>query len=308
MALSLLEAAKKMKGEEIRQAIIEIFAMETDLMSVFPFEDIEGNALKYNTEAALPGIAFRGVNESFSESTGIINPQVESLVIAGGDLDVDNFILKTQGEDQRSTQEAMKVKALSHTFSHKIIKGDSTVDPREFDGLQRRITGLQLVANGATSGGDPLSLAKLDEAIDAVDGATHLLMAKALRRRMTAASRSSSLSGFITYEKNDFGKQIAMYAGLPILEADGNGDLFATLGFNEAGSGGGSTATSIYVLSLGEGKVHGIQNGVMDVRDIGELEAKSAKRTRCEWFAGMVVAHPRAASRLSSISNAAVVA
>jgi hypothetical protein len=308
MALTLLEAAKLMTGDEIRQAIIEIYANETDLMRVMPFEDIQGNALKYNLEAALPGIGFRGINEAFSESTGIINPQSEHLTISGGDLDVDNFIIDTQGADQRSTHESMKVKALSHTWSHKFIKGDSSTDPREFDGLQRRLGGNQLVSNGNTSGGDPLSLANLDAVIDAVDGPTHLLMSKAMRRRLTAVTRSTSVGGFITQSKDDMGRLVTEYNGLPILIADGAGDLFATLGFNEAGAGGGTTATSIYVLSLREGYLVGLQNGTMKVRDIGELETKSAKRTRVEWYAGMCVLHPRSAARLYGISNAAVVA
>jgi hypothetical protein len=57
-----------------------------------------GNAYAYNREGTLPGVAFRGVNESYTESTGIVNPLVEALRIGGGDLDVDIAILKTQGE------------------------------------------------------------------------------------------------------------------------------------------------------------------------------------------------------------------
>lgn len=306
--LTLIEAAKLMsETDELRSSVIEIFASQTDLLRVFPFVDIEGNALKYNLENTLPGVAFRGVNEGYTESTGVINPQVESLCIAGGDLDVDKFILDTMGEQQRAIQEAMKLKSLAHNFSHKLIKGDSTSSPKEFDGLQRRLTGTQLISNSASTGA-ALSLATLDAAIDAVDGATCLVMPQALKRRFSAAARNTSVGGYITYDKEDFGRRVMRYDGLEILVADGNGDVYDTLAFDEAAEGGGTASTSIYVLALGEDKLTGIQNGLPDVRDLGELESKPVFRTRVEWYAAMALFHPRCASRLYGITNAAITA
>lgn len=309
MALTLIEAAKRNSGDVVRAAVIETYARTSDILRVLPFENIAGNALKYNQEAALPGIGFRGVNEGYSESTGILNPVTEPLVIAGGDLDVDKFILATMGPDQRTAQEMMKVKALAHRWTNAFIKGDSSGSSKEFDGLQARITGSQLVAAGSTSGGDALSLAKLDEAIDAVESPTHLLMSRAMRRRLTAAARNSSVGGYITYTRDEFGRQIALYNDLPILIADGLGDAYATLAFNEANPGGGSNVgTSIYVLSLGDSMLSGIQNGDPMVTDLGELEAKPVLRTRVEWYSGLAAFHPRCASRLYGIKDAAVVA
>jgi len=308
MALTIIEAAKKNTGDVISGAVVEIFARSSDILRVMPFEDIEGNALKYNQESALPGIGFRGVNEGFSESTGVLNPVVEPLVIGGGDLDVDRFILKTMGEGQRSSQEAMKIKALAQKWDQVFIKGDSEVNQKEFDGIQKRVTGPQLIDAGATSGGDALSLGKLDELIDAVDAPNALLMTQAMRRRLTAASRDESVGGHINYEQDMFGRRLTLYSGLPILIADPNGQVFSTLAFNEANPGGGaSVGTSIYALSVGEMMLSGIQNGGIEARDLGELEAKPTLRTRVEWFTGVSVWHPRAVSRLQGIKDAAVV-
>jgi len=310
MALTLIEAIKLHRGDVIRSAMIEIFAMSSDILGNMPFDNIEGNALRYNREDTLPGVAFRGLNEGYTESTGVINPLTESLVIAGGDLDVDKFIVDTQGTDQRATQEAMKAKKLSHTIGDKMIKGDSTVDPREFDGLQVRLVGPQIIEAdaSATDGGDALSLANMDEAIDATDDPNFLYMNKAMRRRFTTAARDTNIGGFITMTQDAFGRTVHNYNDLPILIADRNADVFTTLAFDEvASTGTTATATSIYVLSLREGMLTGIQNGVMDVRDLGELESKSVFRTRVEWYVGMVLLHPRAATRVRGISNAAIV-
>lgn len=309
MALTLIEAAKRFQGDAVRSAIIELFARSHPLLAVLPFEGIVGNARKYTREETLPGVAFRGVNEGYTESVGVLNPLVESLVIAGGDLDVDKFIVDTMGTDQRAIHESMKVKALAHKIAHTFIKGDSESTPKEFDGLQRRLTGNQKIAAGSSSGGDALSLAKLDELIDAVDDPTHLLMSKAMRRRLTAAARDTTVGGYITYTKDAFGRQVTQYNDLPILEMDGNKLLYSTLAFDEANPGGGSNVgTSIYCLSMREGRMNGIQNGDMDVRDLGELEGKPVYRTRVEWYVGLCVYDPYSAARLWGIKDAAVTA
>jgi hypothetical protein len=307
MALTLVEAAKRSQNQ-IQSAIIEMYARNSDVLMALPFDTIQGNALRYNREETLPGIGFRGVNEAYTESTGILNPITEPLVIAGGDLDVDMFILKTMGMDHRSVQEAMKVKALALAWTAQFLKGDSASDPRGFDGLETRITGDQLVWNN-TGDGAALSLAKLDELIDAVENPTHLIMNKTMRRKLTAAARLSSVGGFITWQIDAFGRQIAQYNDLPILIADYDNEGDQILPFTETSDGGGTAQnTSIYCVSFSTGMVTGIQNSDIDVRDLGELEEKPAMRTRVEWYAGIAVMHGRAAARLGGITNAAVTA
>lgn len=308
MALTLVEAAKLNSGDVIRSAIIEQYARSSGVLLNLPFEDIQGNALRYNREQKLPGIGFRGVNEAYQESTGVLNPVTEPLVIAGGDLDVDKFIVDTMGEVQRSTQEMMKVKALSLAWEATFIKGNSVAEPREFDGLQRRITGNQLLAAGSTSGGDALSLSKLDELIDQVANPTHLLMSKAMRRRLTQAARTTGVSGFIQWEKDAFGRQVAVYNDLPIITVENDNNDLPILAFDEACPGGGATGTSIYCVSFGDGMLTGIQSGTIEARDLDELEQKPAFRTRVEWYSGIAIFHGKAAARLYGIKDAAVVA
>lgn len=309
MAVTLIEAAKRNSGDVLKDAVIETYASASDILRVLPFQDIPGNAMRYNQESMLPGIGFRSVNGSYSESTGVLNPVMEPLVIAGGDLDVDKFTLTTMGSDIRTSQEMMKVKALAHRWTLAFIKGDSSALTYEFDGLQVRLVGSQLVAAGSTSGGDALSLSKLDELIDSVTSPTHLLMSRAMRRRLSQAARSTSVGGYIQWTKDEFGRPVMVYNDLPILIADGLDDAYKVLDFNEANPGGGSSVgTSIYCLSLGENTLVGIQNGAPMVTDLGELETKPSLRTRVEWYNGIAVFHPRAAARLYGIKDAAVTA
>lgn len=307
MALTLVEAAKLETGDVYRQAVIEQYAQSAGVLLVLPFDSIEGNALKYNREDTMPGIGFRGVNEAYAESTGILNPITEPLVIAGGDLDVDKFILDTMGMGQRSTQEMMKVKALALAWDRTFFKGDMTTEPREFDGLQKRIVGDQLVSAGTGSGGSPLSLMKLDELIDQVANPTHLFMNKTMRRLLTAGARQGT-HAYITWDVDAYGRQITKYNDLPIITIDNDNKNEPILGFNETNPGGGApSSTSIYCVSLGDGALTGIQNGDIDVRDLGELQDKPALRTRVEWYTGIAIQHGKSAARLWGISNAKVV-
>lgn len=308
MALTLVEAAKLYAGDPVRSAIIELYARNSDVLRTLPFDDINGSAMRYNRELTLPGIAFRGVNEAYTESTGILNPVTEPLVIAGGDLDVDKFIIDTMGASQRSTHEAMKVKALALHWTKTFIKGDQATEPREFDGLQVRCVGAQLIDAGSTANGEPLKLTKLDELIDAVDDAQYLIMNKTMRRRLSAAARSSSVGGYITYDLDAFGRRVTRYNDLEILIADLDNAGNAILPFTEAAASGTATACSIYCVSFGDGKLTGIQKNAMDVRDLGELQTKPCLRTRVEWYNGIAVFHGKSAARLRYVADAAVVA
>lgn len=308
MALTLLEAAKLETGNAVRSAIIEMYAGSSDVLGNLPFESIQGNSLSYNRESSLPGVGFRGVNEAYTPSTGVLNPITERLVIAGGDIDVDKFIVDTQGQAQRTVHEEMKVRALGLSWTRKFIKGDSSSDPREFDGLQTRVTGNQVISAGSTANGAALSLAKLDEAIDQTFNATHLLMSRAMARKFSAAARSSSVGGYINWDKNEFGMRVLSYNDLPIWTVDLDNTETAILPFTEAAVSGTSTATSIYVLGVGPMGVTGLQNGVIDVRDLGELETQPAFRTRVEWYNGVAIYHGRAVTRLQHIGDLAIVA
>ena len=306
--ITLLEAAKLNPGEVLRNTIIEHFAFTSDLLRITPFLDVQGGAYVYNLEGSLPGVAFRGVNEGYTASAGIMNPQTERLRIGGGELKVDNAILAMHGEAVRSQHELRQVKALSLTIGAKMINGDSAANPVEFDGLRTRIVGDQLLDAGSTDGGDALSVSALRDLIDAVDNPTHLIMSKKMRNLLSSAATDTTIGGYIAYDKDEFGRRVTMFDGLPIVVTDYDAEGKQIVDFNEVGAGGSTaTATSVYCVNMGDEGVSGLQNGVMQVRDLGEMESQPAQLTRIEWLVGMAVLHGRAAARLRGIANAAVV-
>ena len=307
MALTLFEASKMADADVKRGAIIEMFAANSDVLRALSFEDITGGSYSYDVESALPGVGFRGINEGYDESVGVINPQVEVLRILGGDLDVDRSLLKTHGADIRTRQEKMKVKALSLYFTDRIMNGDTASNARQFDGLRVRVGGPQLfpALGSAPAANSPLSIEQLDAAIDAVDEANALVMNKDMRRKIRKAARQGK-GGEITVGKDEFGFTVNAYNGLPMLIAEYNHLGQRIIDFNEAGPAGGTVCTSIYVAAFSDGYILGLQNGGMDVEDLGQLQSKPVLRTRLEWIVGMAVLHPRALARIWGITKADV--
>ena len=306
--LTLHEAAKQFDTDLKRQAVIEMFAGSTELNAVLPFMDLPGGSYSYQQEAKLPNIGFRGINEGYTASVGVINPMTESLKIAGGDLDVDKALIKMHGAGVRSTQEEMKVKAFGQTITDAFINGDAT-DGVSFDGLRRRVTGYQLLAanEDAPTASNPLSLATLDEAIDRVQGPTHLIMDGRMRNLLSRAAKAD-IGGDLEWSKDDFGRRVSFYNDLPIIITGDNAEGQRIMDFNEVGVDGFAGTGSIYVVSLGEGKIKMLQNGVMEVTDLGEVDDKPVLRTRVEWLVGMAIEHGKAVSRIHSIKKAAMVA
>jgi len=299
MALTLLEA-EKYSTDVLRRGVIETFARNSVIFELLPFMEISGNSYAYNQEQTLPGIAFRGVNEAYVESAGIVNQASERLTILGGDVDVDRFLAQTRGNinDLRAIQTEMKSKALALEWTRTFFKGDSAKDANAFDGLEKRVSGKQIISAG-TNGGQ-LTLAMLDELIDAVEGEPDvLLMSKAMRREVKALLQASS--HYIESGEDSFGRPVATYGGIPIRVVETDGAGAEILGFNEVQGTANNTA-SIYAVKFGADQyVSGLRNGSVDVRDLGEIDAKPVYRTRIEFYSGIAVFHPRAVARLKGI-------
>jgi hypothetical protein len=321
MAQTLLEYAKN-NPDPLTQAVVMEFAETSELLAQLPFANTDGGGVGYLREDALPGVGFRGINEAYDESVGILNPQFDSLTISGGDVDTDKFLVDQYGPERRNIERRMKVKALSLKWTKKFFKGDNSSDPREFDGLQRRLINSQIVYsnNSTATTGAALTLNKLDEVIDRVDNPTHILMNKTLRRRLSAAARNTSVGGFIQFSQNELGRRQMFYNDLPIVTVDYDELGAQILNFNEGNPDGSTgTNTSIYVISAGEGMLTGIQGGVSSAGggdrlfgirslDLGlQTDAgKSVLRDRIEWYSGIATYHSRCAARLAAIADGTV--
>lgn len=310
MALTLVEAAK-LSQDALQRGVIETFVQESVILDRIPMLSIEGNAYAYNEEGELPGVEFRAVNSAYAESTGIVNQRTESLVILGGDADVDTFIQQTRSNlnDQRAIQTRMKVKAASYAYQNAFINGDVAVDANAFDGLKKRITGDQVIEAGpnglpilgSNEAAQQAFLDKLDEAIAAVGQVDAMYMNSAVLARLKSSARRLH---FYDQTTDDFGKTVSTYNGIPMIDIGTKADRTPIIPQTET-QGSSSDASSIYFVKFGmdesDGGVTGLTNGGVQVKDLGEIDAKPVLRTRIEFFCGLGVFGGKAASRLTGV-------
>jgi hypothetical protein len=300
MGLSLVEAKKHARNPQELAIVSELAA--GPLLSVMPFRDIQGNGLFWKREESLGDVGFRNYNASYTEDYAEVSQQSESLRLFGGDIKIDRAILDLEGADSRAYQVQAKTRAMRLAWESLFINGDSNQTPSEFDGLAARLpasafaTNSQVIRNGSSAAA--LDLNALDEAIDAVDaqgGTKYLVMSKSARRHLTKQARTSAQ---IDIARNEFGYQQMVYAGLPVIELDRDHQNAAILDATPADQ-------SIYVVTFGNDLLTGIQNGGIQVRDLGESTASPQIVIRVEWYCGLAMINGRSAARLTNVNATA---
>lgn len=312
MAITLAESAK-LATTDLQRGVIETFVLESTVLDRIPLLDIAGNAYAYNEEATLPGVEFRAVNGTYSESTGTVNQRSEILYILGGEADVDTFVQQTRGKlnDQRAVQTDMKVKALAYKYQDQFINGDSAVDVNSFDGLKKRLVGNQVISAG-TNGIPVLGTTdvernafwdKMDEAMASVVGRVDAIYAN----KQVLAKMRSNARRLLAYDQTTdaFGKTIQTYNGIPLLDIGTKPDGTTPIIPQTETQGSSNVASSIYFVHFGQGEadrgVTGLTNGGVMVEDLGKLQSRPAWRTRIEFFCGLAVFGGRAAARLTGV-------
>ena len=302
MALTLDEASK-LSNDMLLQGVVETIVKDSPVLQQMPFIEIVGNVLTYNQEKTLPTIDFYDVGDTWAESTPTFEQKTASLKIMGGDADVDNFLKATRSniQDLEAAVVELKAKALKDKFEETSIYGDSSVNAKQFDGLRKLIdtttASNQVIAMAAT--GATLTLAKLDELIDAVKGGKPdlLLMSRRSRRKINALVRAAG--GMIESDRDKWGNFVQLWDGIPIGVNDWILDTHVLTGGVETATTGG-TCSTIYAFQMGEGALCGLTSpGHLTVEPIGSLETKDASRTRIKWYCSLAL--------FSSIKAAALI-
>lgn len=301
MAFTMIEYMKTTQNELLK-GVIEEFASTSPILEDIPFKEVIGNAYSYNREDTLPGIAFRGVNESYTESVGIINPETEKMKIMGGDADTDRALMKWEKNfgERRASDLLMKVKAAALYFTKCFFDGDESSDPREFDGCNKRLTGNQVITAGAN--GADLTLNMMERLIDAVRGTPDAIyLGKKFKRQITNLAESSTI---LSVGVDAFGRPIEKYAGIPLRLIEEDNSDNTILDFDETQGSSNETA-SCYAVRFGvDTFLCGIQTEPLEAYDLGELDDKPVFRSRVEWLLGIAIFNSRSAARLKGVTAA----
>lgn len=319
--ISMIEYAQTHDEGSATRIFVENMVKTSDVMAAIPFLPAINGKRSYIDIGSVPTVGFRNFNTVGNEAVGSFNLREEDTFPIDEYIKVDRALLARLGPEHKYKQQELKTIALGQYFSQIFIKGDaSIVGAKQPNGLQARcgnyvsgnLTAGNLIPNGTGAGGAALSLANLDQLFWSVNKPTHFIVPRALMPFLEIAARNSSLVNqtftFAT-DPGNIGRRIMAYKGVPILYGYDPDDTPDLLTFNEVGFGGGGAVTSsIYCVSLRDAGLYAIEQTPITVNDEGAIPGVPFESTHIRWDWGIAREHPRAVSRLSSITLATVVA
>lgn len=315
-SVTLVESAKLSTDEMVAGVIEEIITVN-QMYDVLPFDDIEGNSLKYSRENVLGGVGVTGVGTTIGgadlnpipgetadpKAAATFTEVFSGLTTILGDAEVNGMIQATRSgiNDQTATQIASKAKHCGRVYQYMMINGDGSGNT--FEGLATLCASGQI--RSATAGnGDTLSFAILDELMDMVtakDGQVdYFAMHARTRREYRALLRGLGGAAIMEVVELPSGEQVMAYSGVPIFRND-----HITI----TGTQGASTdATQIFCGTFDDGSrsvgVAGLtaRNAMgINVVDVGESETKDERIWRVKWYAGLALFTEKGLSMASGI-------
>lgn len=309
-AWTLLEASKYSTNLR-KKGMIQTLIQESPLLEQLPFTDFAGNAIEIDVEATLPDVQFRAVNETYDRSYGTDTKRMFGVSILGGEVYIDNFLLKVKANqlDAKAKQWAKFAKSMSRTFDKSFFHGTGAA--KDFKGINTLIDEGLGQSHQLASGGAALALDDLDQAFDLFRGQASpdaILGTRFIRRKVTNLARET-YSGYslIDIGTDVFGRKVTQYNDTPIRLIGDDKDGNAILDFNEDDGSANLDTMSIYLIAFGEDEnVFGLSGagGSIDVADFGETEAAPGHLGRVEWYPGVAIANPYSVVRISRINNA----
>jgi hypothetical protein len=311
----LTEALKHGSEQQLGSGIVETIIQWSAMIPRMNWVSFEGKALKHEMEGTLPTSSFRNVNEGYTKSWGSDTEHYWGVAILGGEVGIDIFEENVVANQKSEMKKQLKkhAKANSLRFDWEVFHGTGSVASKGFKGLDTLVDEGwgQKVLNAA--GGGALTLAKLDETIDAMlkGKPDEMRTISRIRRKITELARTT-VSGvsLIDVGTDVFGKKVTMYDDVPIIltqqAQNSSGSIVPLLDYNEDPGDGAFDCTSIWFLRHGEDELTGIagKTGSFQAKTWGELESAPQYMARFEWYPGVAILDPYAVARLYGITNA----
>ena len=292
MASVTLAESAKLTQNMLLSGVIETIVTVNPIYEVFPFMEIDGNALAYNRELVAGDVQFAGVGSTITaKAAATFTAKSAALTTLIGDAEVNLLIEATRSNytDQKAVQVASKAKSIGRQYQQSLITGDGTSD--SFEGLLTLLPVAQTVDTGTD--GSNLSFDILDNLIDLVkdkDGEVDYIMMNARTIRsyyaLLRALGGANISETTTLPS---GRKIPNYRGIPIFRND-------YIPINQTKGGNASKCTTIFAGTFDDGSgkigISGITarnaSGVR-VDEVGIAQAKDESITRVKMYCGLAL-------------------
>lgn len=281
-----LEQAKTGMHDKIDQFVVDEFRRSSFLLDQLTFDNAVspgtgGSTLTYGyTRLKTPSTAaFRELNKEYTPNEADRENKTVDLKIFGGSYQIDRVIQDTSGQiNEMNFQLEQKIKGASNLFHNTVINGDSAVDSKAFDGLDKALVGtstevntdsvLDVSTEAGLNDNKYAFLDLIDDFLSELDGKPTMLMgnSKLINKIKSVARRA----GYYTQIEDAFGRKIGGYDGIPLIDMgyfyDGNNTV-PIVGIENRTVGEAQTGlTDLYAAGLGMDGFHGVSptgNGVI---------------------------------------------
>lgn len=245
----------------------EVLSKSPLLANNIEFFKKPGAAVTVRTGGTTSGVdgQTRVLNENYAAKTITPTYKTAGRKMIGDKIQLD-IAHERMGFDLPSEMTAQlkrRVREMAYIFNYLIIKGDPATDAKQFAGLEQLVTDARTLASGTN--GMPIMmgnsdsakksqqgfLEKLDETVALCEGTNKLIVANAqILARLNSIARE-----YLTITKDEFGRPITLYNGVPMLnigDYQTAPDTYSPiLGFNET-VGTSNDCASLYVASFEE--------------------------------------------------------
>ena len=221
--ITLAEAQKNVQ-DALQAGVIDEFRKNNFLLDNLTFDDAVsptggGATMTYAYTRLLtqPTAAFREINTEYTPQEVSKQRHTVDLKVFGGAFQVDRVIAKMGGIVSEVTlQMQQKIKAAQALFNDTVINGDSAVDAKAFDGLDKALTGsstelvptaaIDLSTSAAVDTNWKSFLDLLDEFLMGLDGTPTAIMGNTkMISKLRAIARRASM---YQVTQNAWGQQV----------------------------------------------------------------------------------------------------
>ena len=210
MAVTLAEA-KNNALEDYDPFVIDEFRKSSVILDSLIFDDAVNPAgggatldYSYRRQETQPTAEFRAINTEYLPSTTTTKKYSTTLAVLGGAFEIDRILanIGPKGSDEVTRNINDKVKAAITLFQDTVINGDTGVNDKAFDGLDKALTGSSTEMKPTSDTYDWTDLEgekgnkaidTLDEFLDLLDGTPTIVVGnkKALARVRAMVRRTS---------------------------------------------------------------------------------------------------------------------
>lgn len=317
-----LAEAKVGMADKVDQMVVDEFRRNSFLLDKLVFDDAVspgtgGSTLTYGyVQLKTPSTAARrDLNTEYSNNEAKREKKTADLDIFGGSFKIDRVLQNTSGAVNEITfQLQQKVKAASNLFHYLVVNGSTTAatgyQQCKFDGIRRLLSGASTVKSAESINLSTVEnidkymysfVLQINRWLQSMAAAPDMLL---MNGDMLAVMQYiGQKMGYYSREKDDFGREVTTYRGVPLLDA---GKYYnGTKEVDCVATGETDGLSSIIGLKIGLDAFHGIspkESSAIIKSYLPDLNAPGAVKTgEAEMVAGVVLKNTKMAGMLTDI-------